>query len=126
MFPKAETKAKRLQFALDHRHWTVEDWHCVIWTDECYIWLGGACGNVWVTCKPGEDYLEKYITSKFKKQNSVMIWGGILGGKKALLVLWDKKYWGTITAQTYVGHVLHPVLWPFWYWESHAQGQLLG
>lgn len=48
--------------------------------------------------------------------------GGILGRKKTPLVLWDKKDCGTITAQTYVDHVLHPVLWPFWYWESHAQG----
>lgn len=120
VFLKAETKAKRLQFALDHRHWTVEDWRRVLWTDECYVWLGGARGNIWVTRKPGEDYLEECIAPKFKKQNSVMIWGGILGGKKAPLVLWDKKDWGTITAKTYVDHVLQPVLWPFWYHESQV------
>jgi hypothetical protein len=88
--------------------------------DESYIWLGGACGNVWITCRPGKDYLESCIAHTFKKQNSVIIWGGIIGGKKAPLVLWDRDNWGTISVVTYIENVLQPVLWPFWYWENQA------
>ena len=48
-----------------------------------------------------------------------MVWGAILGstGKK-VLVIWERDDWGTISAQTYVDHILTPVLWKFWYWES--------
>lgn len=44
----------------------------------------------------------------------------MVGGRKAPLVVWEKDDWGTITADSYVRHVLHPVLWPFWYWASQA------
>lgn len=121
VFLKAVHKERRLAFAEAHRHWTVDDWRRVVWTDESYIWLGGARGNVWITRRPGEDYLESCIAPTFKKQNSVMIWGGIIGGKKAPLVLWDRDNWGTISAVTYIENVLQPVLWPFWYWENQAR-----
>jgi hypothetical protein len=67
-------------------------------------------------------YTEDCIAPKFKKQNSVMVWGGVLGGKKTPLILWDKQNWGTITANTYIHNVLTPVLWPFWYWENQVVG----
>jgi len=51
--------------------------------------------------------------------------GGDSWGKKAPLVLWDKNYWGTITAQSYVDNVLIPVLQPFWHQESKQAGQHL-
>lgn len=51
--------------------------------------------------------------------------GGDSWGKKAPLVLWDKNYWGTITAQSYVDNVLIPVLQPFWNQESKQAGQHL-
>jgi len=43
-----------------------------------------------------------------------MVWGGILGGKKCEMVLWDKDNWGTITSRRYVDNVLIPVIQPFW------------
>ena len=45
-FLDATKKAKRLEWALAHQHWTVEDWRRVIWTDESYIWLGGQTGRI--------------------------------------------------------------------------------
>ena len=35
-----EMKKARLQFALDHKHWTLEDWKKVIWSDETAIVIG--------------------------------------------------------------------------------------
>lgn len=118
-------KAKRLRFALAHRHWGVEEWRKVIWTDESYVWLSGSRGTVWITRRPGEEYHESCIAPKFKKKNAIMIWGGILGGQKTPLVLWQRDNWGTITAHSYVEHVLAPVLWPFWYHESRRRGESL-
>ena len=60
---------------------------------------------------------------KFKQENSVMIWGGIPGSEgKKVLVIWEKDDWGTITAQTYINHILVPALYPFWVRESSANG----
>lgn len=123
VFIDAKKKYKRLVFTWAHKHWTVEDWRRVIWTNECYIYLGGARRTIYVTSPTQEEYKEECIVPKFKKRDSVMVWGGFVGGKKAPLVLWEKDDWGTITSDSYVEHILHPVLWPFWYWESQAQGE---
>lgn len=88
VFLDAIKKEKRLRFARAHEHWTVEDWRRVIWTDECYsIWLGGAGGNIYVTRATQEEYKEDCVVPKFKKRDSVMVWGGMVGGEKAPLVV---------------------------------------
>ena len=78
---------------------------------------------MFVTRQVGEEWLDECLLPKFKKENSIMVWGGILGetGTK-FLVLWEKNDWGTITAQTYIDHILQASLWPFWFWESHRCG----
>lgn len=59
---------------------------------------------------------------KFKNEDSIMILGGILGaGGKKQVAVWERNDWRTISAQTYVDHILYPIIWPFWYWESMAQ-----
>jgi hypothetical protein len=35
-----DIKKARLAFCKDHKHWTLEDWKKVIWTDETSIVLG--------------------------------------------------------------------------------------
>jgi hypothetical protein len=74
---------------------------------------------VFVTRQVGEEWLDEYHLPKFNKENSIMVWGGILGetGRK-VLVLWEKNDWGTITAQTYIDNILQTSLWPFWFCES--------
>lgn len=124
-FLEERHKQMRLAFANQHRGWTVEDWRRVIWTDECYVWLEGSRGTTWVTRRHGEEYDGDCIAPKFPKRNSVMIWGGIVGGRKTPLVLWNRDDWGTITANSYVNNVLTPVLWPFWQRESHRTGASL-
>jgi len=114
----ARQRQLRLDFALAHHEWTIEDWRRVIWTDECYIWLSGTLNRTWVTRRPSEVYHDDCLVPKFPQKNSIMIWGGILGSKKTPLVLWDRNNWGTITSQSYVDHVLIPALQPFWQHES--------
>lgn len=113
--PKAGAKAKRLRFALDYRHWTKEDWRRIVWADKCYFRLGEPGQNICDTGRLGDDCFGEH------REGSVMVWGGSLCGKKTSLVLWDKDN-RALTAETYINHVLQPILWPFWYWESQAQG----
>ena len=59
----------------------------------------------------GEEYLEDCLIPKFEKQNSLMIWGGILGynGKK-IFVIWEKENWCSIKAKTCIDHILISII----------------
>jgi len=100
----------------------VGDWRKVVFTDECSISAGGSHGNVWVTRKPGEEFLENCIAPKFSDYTAVMIWGAIRGGKKSEVVVWDKKCWASVGAKTYCDSILYPTLFPFWLEQSHQVG----
>lgn len=60
-FPNGQNKDKRLAWALEHAHWTVQDWIRVIWTDEAAFYVGGFRGKVWVTRNPQEEYNEQCL-----------------------------------------------------------------
>ena len=124
-FLNADKKAKRLTWAQAHQHWTVEDWRHVIWTDESYVRTTGLGGRVWVTRLSTEEYYEDCLVPKFEKKNSVMIWGAICGsngGTKSPVVIWQRDDWGNINAGTYIKHVVHPILYPYWYECSNMDG----
>jgi len=48
-FISAINKAKRLAWAMERRHWTVEDWKKVVWTDESTFsqFQKSGWGRVW-------------------------------------------------------------------------------
>ncbi len=107
-------KKKQLQFAQSRILWDEWDWHSVLWTDECYIWMGETRDTVHVTHTKNEKHHEDCLLSHFSKKNSFMIWSGILAstGEK-LLIIWEKENWGSITAKIYIKHILQPVVLPF-------------
>lgn len=41
-------RRKRLEWALEHEHWTVDQWRQILWTDETWV-TGGHHKRVWVT-----------------------------------------------------------------------------
>jgi transposase len=43
-----QQKSDRLKFALDHIHWTEEDWMRVVWTDEMSMQTDANQGRKWV------------------------------------------------------------------------------
>ena len=66
----------RLDFALRHQHWTVDDWKRIIWSDETKINRLGSDGCQWVWKKPSNKIMSKEIqgTMKFGGGN-LMFWG---------------------------------------------------
>ena len=52
-----EMKKARLQFALDHKDWTIEDWKKVIWSDETSVVCGFRRGGHRVWRTPEERFL---------------------------------------------------------------------
>ena len=66
----------RLDFALAHQHWTVDDWKRVIWSDETKINRLGSDGRKWAWKKSGENLSERLVEGTLKYGGgSVMIWG---------------------------------------------------
>ena len=61
-----EMQAARLQFALDHQHWTLEDWKNVIWTDETSIVLGHRRGAIRVWRRVEQRYDKTVIRRRWK------------------------------------------------------------
>jgi transposase len=67
---------QRLDFALRHQHWTVEDWKRVIWSDETKINRLGSDGRDYVWKKPGSAITEQHIKGTVKfGGGSLMLWG---------------------------------------------------
>ena len=51
----------RLDFALAHLDWTVEDWKTIVWSDEAKINRLGSDGRTWVWKKAGEGLSDRLI-----------------------------------------------------------------
>lgn len=119
----ASHKEARLQWALEHRHWTLDQWErWAMFTDECYVWTSGTRGRIWLTRRADEEYHPDCIIPKFDKSGSIMIWGGILGGTKTELFVWERNDFGNINSETYVRHIIVPIIWPFVLEHSTRQG----
>ncbi|GFW84425.1 transposable element Tcb1 transposase [Trichonephila clavipes] len=66
----------RLQWCRVHRHWTVDMWKTVFWSDESRFTVWQSDGRVWVWRMPGERFFSDCIvlTVKFGG-GSIMVWG---------------------------------------------------
>jgi hypothetical protein len=77
-----KAKAQRLQFALEHVDWTLEDWKAVIWTDETSVVLGQRRGAVQVWRREYEAHEKSYIRRRWKHASEFMFWGSFSYDKK--------------------------------------------
>ena len=72
-------RRERLDFAIAHQDWTVEDWKMVVWSDETKINRLGSDGRKSVWKKIGEGLSDRLVqgTQKFGG-GSLMMWGCML------------------------------------------------
>ena len=67
---------ERLDFAIAHKDWTVEDWKKVVWSDETKINRLGSDGRKWVWKKSGEGLSNRTVQGTLKfGGGSLMMWG---------------------------------------------------
>jgi hypothetical protein len=91
--------AKRLEWAMRYKDWTVDDWKRVIWSDESSIWIGVNPRRQWVIRPPGERLNRKYVKKTFKSaQVKVMVWACFTGERLGPLIVCDE---GGIGADEY-------------------------
>ena len=107
LFSKRHMK-ERLDFALAHQYWTLDDWRRVIWSDETKINCLGSDGRKWAWTKTGEGLNERLVQGTVKfGGGSVTVWGcfmwegvGYATVPSGILELWERieKEWEDIPA----------------------------
>ncbi|MBW0529774.1 hypothetical protein O181_069489 [Austropuccinia psidii MF-1] len=79
----------QLAFAQAPRHWTVNKWAKVIWTDKSAFKLGKRVDQVRVWCTVSKKWLLESIAMNHQSgHQSVMIWGGFCAAHCAPLFSW--------------------------------------
>src|SRR6266516_1580934 len=81
----------RLEWALAHQHWTLEDWKNVIWSDETSVILGHRRGAVRLWRTRGEAYEETVIRRRWKGFSEFMFWGCFSWDAKGPYHIWRKQ-----------------------------------
>jgi len=74
-FISPENMVKRLAWAQEHAHWTVQDWKKVLWTDESTFsqFQQSRTSRVWR--EPSEEWLPACVSATVKHSPSRMFWG---------------------------------------------------
>ena len=83
-----QMKAARLQWCLNHQHWTLEDWKAVIWSDETSIVLNQRRGGYRIWRKPEEALLKSCIRERWKGYSEFMFWGCFTYDRKGPCHAW--------------------------------------
>ena len=72
-------RRERLDFAIQHKDWTLEDWKKVVWSDETKINRLGSDGKKWVWKKAREPLSDRLVEGTLKfGGGSLMVWGCML------------------------------------------------
>jgi transposase len=81
-------RKERLEWCLSHRHWTLEDWKNVIWTDETSVILLHRRGSYRVWRTKDEAFLRSCIRERWKGASEFMFWGSFSYDKKGPCHCW--------------------------------------
>ena len=85
------SKKTRLEFCLQHQHWSLEDWKNVIWTDETAVVLGvRRLGHrIWRT--PEERLSRGCFRPRWKRYTEFMFWGSFSYDRKGPCHIWKPE-----------------------------------
>ena len=84
-------RAAWLQFAMEHKDKTLEDWKNVIWTDETGVILDHRRGGTQLWRTPEKRYHKTCIQCHWKGVTEFMFWGTFSYDKKGPCHIWTSK-----------------------------------
>jgi len=88
---RPENVEERLNWAIAHKDWTIEDWKRVIWSDETIIVVGHNSRRQWVTRPKGEALNPKYVKPTYKGERvTLMVWACFCGDRLGPLIVCDE------------------------------------
>lgn len=98
----------RLQFAREHRLWSIDQWRPILFTDECRVCLHGSDRRGRVYRRPDERFAQCCFRETVAYGGgSCMIWAGIsLEGRTALVFVPGGGRGGGLTADRYITDIL--------------------
>ena len=100
----------RSLWARRYLRWNRALWSRVLFSDESRFNLSTCDGRVRVFRRKGERFAPNCLSQRDRfGGGSVMVWGGIMGGRKTELIVIR----GNLNAQRYIDVVLRPVVVPF-------------
>lgn len=106
----AFNRRRRLQFAKEHKDWTVDDWKKVMWSDESRFQLHHADGRVRIWRKQHESMDPTCIATTLQAGGgNVMVWGMFSWYGMGPLIRVDKR----LNAQGYLSIIadqVHPIM----------------
>jgi hypothetical protein len=103
-----------LAFAKKFKHYTVEDFKRILWTDECAFKLYIIKHQDWVWRKPHEEFHGDCINRKKREGNGVMMWGAFRWGKIGPALFFELPKGKKVNSIVYHDQVLSGPLKNFW------------
>ena len=106
----ARHRAARLHWAQRHFRWGRQQWARVLFSDESRFNLSHHDARIRVFRRRGERFADNCLSERDRfGGGSVMVWGGIMGGRKTHLIVVQ----GNLNAQGYLNQILQPEAVPF-------------
>lgn len=124
---KKEHKEKRMGWARPFKSWTMEEFRHIIFSDECYIHIGGSPGAVYVSRTPDEADLEECFAPRFETSPvKIMVWACVMLGCKGPIVVLDYPggQGGGMNSERYQDQVLEGALLDFYTEKSLELGEV--
>ncbi|UYV68433.1 hypothetical protein LAZ67_5004299, partial [Cordylochernes scorpioides] len=101
----------RLNWCLEHRAWTHDQWANVLFSDESRFSLNIDSQRVFIWREPGTRYHPSNIREIDSfRGGSLLVWAGISSSRRTPLHIFSG---GTLTAQRYRDEILEPYLRPY-------------
>jgi hypothetical protein len=86
-----EMKAARLAWCLKYRHWKLEDWKNIVFSDETSVQLGGVRGKIQIWRLKSEAFHPHVTVRRWKGFSEFMWWSCFTYEKKGLYYIWKPE-----------------------------------